>query len=481
MSIITPARSSESLIESTRPQEETMKIGLLDHMGYGNLGDAATQDALITNIKLRVPDVQIVGYSLNPVDTEKRHGIPSYSITYWHPGLDKPATIAGTGTGSKMVPYLKSFLKKIPILSPSLRRLQNLAREMRHLGRSYLRVRTLDCLVIAGGGQLCELWRGPWSHPYNVFKFSLLTRLARKRLLVVNVGAGPIESRLGKTFIKLSVRLADYVSFRDVESQTLVRRLGIRRETYVCPDSAYALDVSQYRGSDTPKVRKPVVGINPIGFCDPRIWPRKDLAHYSRYLDCLADFLVWLSGENYEWKIFSAERSVDVHAVEDLKDRLRSRLPATDSDKICAPAIETVEELLSEMAEFDFVITSKFHGVVFSHLLAKPMVAISYHVKIDDLMRNVGDSQYCLNIELFDSASLQRAFSALAENGPALRMKYRQIAATRVDSLNRQFDDLFVPENLQPRSRRRGAAITQAIREESEWQNPPSALEEGKQ
>jgi polysaccharide pyruvyl transferase WcaK-like protein len=132
------------------------------------------------------------------------------------------------------------------------------------------------------------------------------------------------------------------------------------------------------------------------------------------------------------------------------------------------------------MAGFDYVITSKFHGVVFSHLLAKPVVAISYHVKIDDLMRNVGDSQYCLNIESFDSASLRRAFTELAENSSAMSMKCSQVATIRADSLNRQFDDLFVPKNLLPRSGKRGAAITQTISEKPDWQNPASALEEGK-
>jgi polysaccharide pyruvyl transferase WcaK-like protein len=455
-----------------------MKIGLLDHMGYGNLGDAATQEALIANIRLRVPEVQIVGFSLNPVDTEKRHGIPSYSITYWHPGLDEPAE-ARTDSGSNMAPRLKSFLKKIPILSPSLRWLQNLAREVRHLRRSYLRVRSLDCLVIAGGGQLSELWRGPWSHPYNVFKFSLFARLARKRLLFVNVGAGPLASGLGKAFIRWSVRLADYVSFRDAESQALVRSLGIQRETYVYPDSAYALDVSQYQASRVPKPRRPVVGINPIGFCDPRIWPRTDSTLYSRYLDCLAEFLNWLSSENYELRIFSAERSVDLYAVQDLKDRLRTRLTAAEINRICTQPIETVEDLLTEMSGFDFVITSKFHGVVFSHLLAKPIVAISYHVKIDHLMRAVGDSQYCLDIESFDPASLRRAFLTLTDNGSALKLKYRQIATARVGSLNQQFDDLFIPENLQHRSQKLGAAITRTKDSEPEWQNPSSVLEEG--
>jgi polysaccharide pyruvyl transferase WcaK-like protein len=457
-----------------------MTIGLLDHMGYGNLGDAATQEALIANIRLRVPEAQIVGFSLNPVDTEERHGIPSHSITHWHPGLGNPAAATGPGTSDNSIGQFKSLLKKIPILSPSLRWVQNLVRELRHLRRSYLRVKSLDCLVIAGGGQLCELWRGPWSHPYNVFKFSLLTKLARKKLLVVNVGAGPLETRLGKIFIKWSVRLADYVSMRDVESQALIQRLGIQRETFVCPDSAYALNVSRYRNVDTPKAYRPVVGINPIGFCDPRIWPRKDSAVYSRYLDNLAQFLIRLSGQNYELRIFSAERSVDEYAVEDLKDRLRSGLAATDVDKICTPPIATVENLLTEMARFDFVITSKFHGVVFSHLLAKPVLAISYHAKIDDLMRNVGDSQYCLNIESFDSVSLERAFAELTENSSALAIKYRQVATTRADLLNRQFDDLFVPTNLQPRSQRTGATNPRTIPEKPEWQRTSATLEEGK-
>jgi polysaccharide pyruvyl transferase WcaK-like protein len=461
--------------------EKTVKIGLLDHMGYGNLGDAATQDALIANIKLRLPEVQLVGFSLNPVDTEKRHSIPSYSITNWHPGLDRQPTGADNSTSKSNAQQLKSFLKQIPVLSSPLRWLQNLMREFQHLGRSYRCVRALDCLVIAGGGQLSELWRGPWSHPYNVFKFSVLAKLARRRLLVVNVGAGPIKSRLGKAFIRASVRIADYVSLRDVESQELVQDLGIRRETYVFPDSAYALDMTPYTEANTSRERKQVVGINPIGFCDPRIWPRQDAALYSRYLDGLAQFSLWLLSKGYDPKIFSAERSVDIYAIEDLKDRLRAGLPAEAIDRICSPRLETVEDLLTEMAGFDFVVTSKFHGVVFSHLLARPMVAISYHRKIDDLMRTVGDSRYCLNIESFDSDLLIRTFAELAENTSTLKAKYRQIVATRAGSLNLQFDDIFAPEHFGHDHGGMRSVIAGKIDSGPEWPSPPSALEERNQ
>jgi polysaccharide pyruvyl transferase WcaK-like protein len=446
-----------------------MNIGLLDHMGYGNLGDAATQEALIANIRARVLEARIVGFSLNPVDTEMRHGIPSYSITNWHPGLDKPGVPAGSGTGNKgsRAQQLKSRLKKIPVLSPALLWTQNLVRELRHLVRSFHRVKSLDVLIIAGGGQLCELWRGPWSHPYNVFKFSLLTKLARKKLLIVNVGAGPLESRLAKTFIKWSVRLADYVSFRDVESQALVRALGIRQQTWVCPDSAYALDVSRYANRGTVSGRKPLVGINPIGFCDPRIWPKKDASVYSRYLDSLAEFLLWLWSENYRLKVFSAERSVDLHALEDLKGRLEAEIPKSDVDRIFVAPSEDVEDLLTGMSEFDYVITSKFHGVVFSHLLEKPVMAISYHRKIDDLMRMVGDSERCLSIESFDTESLQQAFGTMVESAQTLQGKYRQTVTRYTCELGLQFDYLFAAENFEPRSTSLNPATNRAVGRES--------------
>jgi polysaccharide pyruvyl transferase WcaK-like protein len=445
-----------------------MNIGLLDHMGYGNLGDAATQEALIANIRARVPDARIIGFSLNPVDTEKRHGIPSYPITNWHPGLDRPIARADprSGKGSR-APQLKSFLKKIPVVSPALLWAQNLVRELRHLARSFFRVNSLDALIIAGGGQLCELWHGPWSHPYNVFKFSLLARLTRKRLLIVNVGAGPIESGLAKVFIKWSVQLADYVSFRDEESQALVRALGIEQETWVCQDSAYALDVCRYKVRNAAAVRKPLVGINPIGFCDPRIWPKKDAAVYSRYLDTLAEFLLRLSSQGYRLRVFSGERSVDMYALEDLKQRLEGALPKSVIGSIFVPPSEKVEDLLTGMSELDYVITSKFHGVVFSHLLQKPVMAISYHRKIDDLMRTERDSERCLSIEGFDASSLQLAFGTMVENAQNLQGKYGETVTSRARELGLQFDHLFRAKNLEPRSRSLNPATDGVVGRES--------------
>ena len=42
------------------------RIGLLHHMGGGNLGDDGTLDAVLQNIRSRWPDSEIVGLSMNP-------------------------------------------------------------------------------------------------------------------------------------------------------------------------------------------------------------------------------------------------------------------------------------------------------------------------------------------------------------------------------------------------------------------------------
>jgi polysaccharide pyruvyl transferase WcaK-like protein len=433
-----------------------MKIGLLDHMGYGNLGDAATQEALMANIRSRLPDADIIGFSLNPVDTTKRHGITSYSITYWHPGLSDSSQTDSGGADSNRASLrarLKSIAKNIPVVSRVARRLLHTGREAAHLARSWRRLRSLDTLIIAGGGQLSELWGGPWSHPYNVFKFSLLTKLAERKLVFLNVGAGPLKSGLSRSFVSWSIQMADYVSFRDVESQKLACGSVVKRDTHVFPDSAYALDVSGYGPGPRLSSAKPVVGLNPIGFCDPRIWPTKDAAVYDGYIEKLADFSLWLLNNNYEPRLYSAEASVDIYALEDLRQRLKNRLSATDVERMCIPSGGTVSDLMAEMSEFDYVVTSKFHGVVFSHLLAKPVIALSYHPKIDDLMRNVGHSEYCLDIATFDNRSLEDAFPALVKDAEQLKARFRRTAASYSETLKTQFDGLFAAGTPQLHSR----------------------------
>ena len=315
--------------------------------------------------------------------------------------------------------------------------------ELAHLVRSYRVVRSLDLLIMSGGGQLCELWGGPWSHPYNVFKFCTLAKLARTPVFIVGVGAGPLQHPLSKFFARWSVRLANYTSFRDIESQALLRRIGAKAKTHVYPDPAYALDLRDYLIATRSERSRLKVGLNPIGFCDPRLWPRKDDATYCRYLDKLANFSSWLLAQGYDLEVFTGEIGVDRFAIEDLSRRVLVSAIASGLPRIVCRAVPSVKELLVQMSDLDFVITSKFHGVIFSHLLTKPVIALSYHPKIDDLMRAVGHDQYCLDIEGFEVRSLVERFTSLVRESDDLSSRFRKKAVAYKDAVQLQFEEIL--------------------------------------
>ena len=421
-------------------------IGLLDHMGYGNLGDAAIQEAVIANIHKRLPNARLVGFSYVPDDTAKRHGIPCYPIQWWYPALNTTENQAADTPGPKST--LKSALKNnTPLVYALTKHLLDFLRDAAFWVHSYRALRTLDLLIISGGGQLGELWRGPWAHPYTIFKFSLLTKLAGKKLYFLNVGAGPLKHPLSRFFVKCALRFADYRSFRDDDSQELVRSLGVKAKTHVYPDPAYALEVGEHLRHASCGASMPIVGLNPFGFCDPRIWPRQDLSVYSEYLEKLTRFSQWLVEQGYTLRVFTTEISVDRYAIEDLRERLLSRLASPELvGNIFQTPSESVKDVLHEMSEFDYIVTSKFHGIIFSHLLRKPVIALSYHRKMDVAMRMLGQEKFCTDVEHFDVSWLVAAFRSLVDERPSIQLRSAVAVETFAATLSQQFDGLFQPK-----------------------------------
>ena len=126
-------------------------IGLLDAMGHGNLGDAAIQDSVIENIRKRLPHARIVGFSFVPGDTTKRHGIACFPLT-----RHSSATAVNTGTASSdgdAKANLMTVFRKVPGLRALARSVKTVLRESVFVVRSYRILRSIDLLIISGGGR----------------------------------------------------------------------------------------------------------------------------------------------------------------------------------------------------------------------------------------------------------------------------------------------------------------------------------------
>ena len=437
------------------------RIGLLHHMGGGNLGDDGTFEAVIQNIKSRWPEAAMIGLSMNPDDTRRRHGLPSYPIRQqcW--------SFGDTSSDNKVSfkQKAKAAARKYPAIFKLLRTIHfvvcripcALYKEFLLFAMAIRLMLTLDLLVVSGGGQLIESsggpWEfvgGPWQFPFTVFKWTLAARLLRVRCIVLNVGAGPLIRLLTKRFVRGTLYFANYASFRDSESKALVRHIGFRGRADVVCDSAYSLDIPAVKANSVAGTRgKGVVGLAPMAYGDPRLSPKHDPAVYNNFIKQLATLAAWLLKEGYCVTLFCTDIGIDPPAIEDLERLLRS--DSELSKAVASGALSrvhqwTTQELLANMSSMDYAVVCRFHAVVFAHLLNVPVLAINHHPKVRAQMMDLGLSEYCVNLENLDLGILGGAFDTLVTNRVEIKRGMSRKLADYRTKLASQFDELFPGE-----------------------------------
>ena len=428
------------------------KIALLHHVGGGNLGDDATLDTVIKNIKRRRPEAVMAVFTVNPDDTKQRHRITCYPIrtTPWVFGYTRAirgpvwkSTIKELARKHRFLFFLPRLCYALAIGIPKI-----LYSEVIFLVASRKILRSFELLVICGGGQLTE-WGGPFSFPYTIFKWALLAKLARIRCIFLNVGAGPLSHPLSKFFVRRALGVADYVSFRDDQSRTLVSKIGFKGGGQVFPDSVYSRDFFTLNARGLRKSSQLIVGIAPMPYWGPRVKPsERNPVLYHGFIDKFATFAASLVRKSYLVAPFGTDIGADPLAIRDLQlSLLKNHNVVTAEYK---PA-GSIDELLSSISAVDYVVTCRFHGVVFAHLLNKPVLALSPHPKVMTLMNDLGLSKYCVDIQAFDAALLADRFASLVGDADEIKSRMAASLAKYRSRLMSQFDELFVVDEKSAR------------------------------
>jgi polysaccharide pyruvyl transferase WcaK-like protein len=449
---------------------EDATIGVFGHFGNRNLGDEATIEAVIQNIELRVPNAVIVGFSTDPDDTKARFNIQTYPI--WHQrslsGSRRPSFIAQHEvisetcspnggatighTSQNWIEWAKSCAKKIPlsqmviaVARMLIRAVPTLITESRFLGSSYKILKDVDLLMITGSNQLLDNFGGPWGFPYTLLKWSAIAKLAGTKVSYVCVGAGPIRSRLSMAMIRLALTLSDYSSFRDMRSQELIETIGVKGATAVYPDLAYSLyraykPIESRRGGQHNK--KPTVGINPMPVYDHRYWYINDADKYASYVKILAKFSAALLRKNYPL-VFWATQPKDQNVIADVLACLELEVEEdVDVNKLTSIACST-HNLLDVIDSFDIVVATRFHGIVLSLSAGKAVMSLCYHNKMDDLMKDMGQSEYSVMFDALNAEDLLKRFKQLEQNTDYEVEKIKLKVAEYRKALARQYDRLF--------------------------------------
>jgi polysaccharide pyruvyl transferase WcaK-like protein len=420
------------------------RIGLLNHVGGGNLGDDATLEAVAQNIRRRWPAVELVAFSMNPDDTATRHGITSHALRRkrWTIGYKSAeASAALKDTVKARIRKYRAGFYLLQVINSVVRLPSEILDELSFLVSSRRNITVLDLLIISGGGQLTEK-DGPWGFPYTIFKWVLMAKSAGIKCIVLNVGAGPLTHWLSKFFITRALVASDCVSLRDDKSRTLVREIGFRGESRVSPDSVYGLEIARANGAPLERASRPIVGFAPMPYPDRRERPREQ-SIYDEFIRKLATFGSWLTSQSYHLTIFGTDIGVDPFAVADFERALVCDHGVASSQYSITVSAKSTHALLGTIAAMDYVVTCRFHGVVFAHLLNKPVLAIAHHPKVADLMNDLELSSYCVDIGHFDPELLADRFASIVINAEEIKSRMAASLARNRQLLRTQFDELF--------------------------------------
>lgn len=308
-----------------------MKIVISGFYGLGNTGDEAILEAIIMNLREQLENPEITVFSLSPEKTAKEHNVKSVYRGWRH-----------------------DFRKKVFAL------------------------RRADLLISGGGGLLQDTYPtrflfGPL--PYYLL-IVFLAKLCGTKVMFFSQGIGPVNSKWGKTLMKVFANMADFVTVRDQYSKDLLIKLGVTRpQTVVTSDIVFA-----YK-------------------------PRKDTACIDSLPLENRDNLVAVSVRPWFEKVKQFEQMAQIldaliehRGVTPVFVPMEGHHDALASEKVLAHMVHKEQcyvlgtdfssnQYLNFIGECKLTIGMRLHALIFSTIMGVPHIGFSYDKKVESLLK----------------------------------------------------------------------------------------------
>jgi polysaccharide pyruvyl transferase WcaK-like protein len=430
---------------NTTPQ----KIALFGNFGTGNLGNEATLQAMVLNLRRHLPDVEISCICPGPNKTASLYNISAFPIRAPSPigklfrvsnNDDEPAGESSGSAAATATTEPRRLIKTFARLKTSLRYCAYPFIESYRWFEGCARLRRSNMLVMTGTGMLSDYATGPFDLHYDIFRWAVIAKLCRCKLRFVSVGGGPIRHPLSRYFVKAALALADYRSYRDASSKDHLKAIGVNvTKDAVYPDLAFSLPLPLLPVKSNPG-QGSVVGVGLMNYYNRLGRSGKDETIYRDYLGRIASFVARLLDRGCTVRVLIGDFVWDQSVRRDLRRELEERGYSYEDGRIIDEPASSVDELLSQLTSVDVVVSSRFHNVLLGLMLGKPAIAVSYHEKFQPLMDGLGLQEFCQDIEQFDVDELIKKVFKLIEDASVIRSQ----TASKIESYRTALDEQYV-------------------------------------
>lgn len=398
------------------------KIALFGVFGVGNLGNECTLQAMIFHLRRLIPGAEIICVCSDPAVVSSTYRITAVPI--------RQAPLRPLA--NRLAKALRRVFVGIPL-------------EVARLYKSFRALKGVEMLVMTGTGMLGDVGIGPFGLHYDILKWSLVAKLRGCKLLFVSVGVGPLTNPMSKRFVRMSLALANYRSYRDDFSKQYLKELRLNRPADpVFPDLAFSLpDAMIPRQVADRAGQPPVVGVGIITYSNLRESSAKGDDAYREYLARLTAFISWSRMNNYTVRLLIGDAVHDHRARLDLKSSLEAAGLNYGDGKIIDEPASTVDEVISQLAASEIVVASRFHNVLLALWLNKPVLAISFHEKVDSLMQAVGLGEFRQDINDINVDKMTEQFRTLEFSAVAVKAQVKEKAEAYRTALEQQYERIF--------------------------------------
>ena len=214
-----------------------------------------------------------------------------------------------------------------------------------------------------------------------------------------------------------------------------------QRQDPIVPDLAYGLPVALPAPSPSPSGSLRI-GVAPMCYADPRVWPKPDAARYAHHLASMAAIAARAVRDGHEVAMFGTDRP-DAAPVAECHAIAAGQLTGDERARLQIAPVDGVAPLMALLATFDAVVAARFHGVLLAHVVGCPVLAVSHERKVATLMSELGHDAYCAPIDELDPAAGGAALTELLARRDALAAQIRAIAADHRRRVDAQFDAVF--------------------------------------
>lgn len=343
------------------------------YYGFGNLGDEAILESIISELEKTVSKENIVVLSNDPERHRKTFGVAA--VDRW-----KLASLVG------LLPKAKLF--------------------------------------ISGGGGLFQDTNSPGSTIYYGGQIALARAFGAHPFIFAQ-GLGPLNSQTGKMATQLAAKLSQDVTVRDKASMAMLEKWNVKAE--LTADPVWTLDETPLPDS----VAKQIDTIRSGNALIVGLSLRNSHNFSERRREILLATLLKALPEDAALVLLPLQKEQDLPQLEPFMKGWQ--LAGRKALLLDVSALERPSQWVSLMRQFDLVVAMRLHALIFALKEGVPVMGLTYDAKVEHVLNQFGQPILILPKEEGD-ADLEKKWLDTASAGLQDLEKLRSLARENAET-----------------------------------------------